>query len=340
MTNLRTTYCTNFITSAFIIDERVVHGQEMLFFDDNRDGKFGNCVPVSQMGVLSVHCPRGIHSEDVWSTGLARYKEWSTHRTPNTIVEMDGSMTVASQSSQSERFEGIVTNVNYEKRYGFISYGNRNQDMFFHFSSLPNAYSDVSKGDKFSFKINHDSRKGKDAATDIQVMSTSDPSQRKDTNTVNMRVFSMNLPFAALLANEYKTLETRNGTMFVPYPEGTKMLLHVGQRIYPDGNRHLDVMRSGGLSDEAIAQLKLLPKGFGKGMAVAIVEIGKTYETNLEERCNPDFQRKVAAFGDDSGMRATEIKRVAYLKRGIKVSGSGGVFKCDIDQDAIPDGWL
>lgn len=31
---------------------------EMLFFDDARDGKFGNCVPVANLGVLSVHCPR------------------------------------------------------------------------------------------------------------------------------------------------------------------------------------------------------------------------------------------------------------------------------------------
>jgi len=249
-------------------------------------------------------------------------------------------MTVASQSqSQSTRFDGVVKNINKEKRYGFVSYTNGNgRDMFFHFSNLPANQTHVSKGDKLSFTVHHDSRKGKDAATDIQVLSSS--SQQEGKNTVNMRVFSMNLPFAAMLANEYKTIETRNGTMFTPYPEGTKMLLHVGQRIYPDANRHIDVMRTGGLADEEVTKLKSLPQGFGKGMAVAIVEIGKTYETTLEERCDPDFQRKVGAFGEDSGIRATEIKRVAYLKWGVRVSGSGGVFKCDIEQDAIPDGWL
>ena len=75
-------------------------------------------------------------------------------------------------------------------------------------------------------------------------------------------------------------------------------------------------------------------------MAVAIVEIGKTFTTTLEERCDPDFQRKVAAFGKDSGMRATEIKRVQYLKHGVKVSGRGGVFKTNIPATAFPDGWL
>lgn len=193
----------------------------------------------------------------------------------------------------------------------------------------------MEEGDEVSFGITHDRKKGKDAAKDVELINGDG-----DANTVNMRVFSMNLPFAALLANGYKTLETRNGTMFTPYEEGTKMLLHVGQRIYPDGNRHLDVMKSGGLDDDEIKDLKSLPQGFGKGMAVAIVEIGKTYETTLEERCDPDFQRSVGAFGADSGMRATEIARVEYLKKGVKVKGSGGVFKAAIHKSVIPDGWL
>jgi len=75
-------------------------------------------------------------------------------------------------------------------------------------------------------------------------------------------------------------------------------------------------------------------------MAVAIVELGKTFETTLEERCDPDFQRAVGAFGADSGMRATEIKRVEYLKKGLKVSGNGGVFKANIPKAVIPEGWL
>eukprot|EP00804_Cyclotella_cryptica_P024706 CCRYP_001699-RA/>CCRYP_001699-RA protein AED:0.12 eAED:0.12 QI:0/-1/0/1/-1/0/1/0/64 len=58
-------------------------------------------------------------------------------------------------------------------------------------------------------------------------------------------------------------------------------------------------------------------------MAVAIVELGKTFETTLEQRCDPNFQQAVGAYGQGSGMRATEIKRVVYLKKGVKVSGQG-----------------
>jgi len=310
---------------------------DMLFFDDSRDGRYGNCEPVSELGALTVHCPNGIYEEKIWHGAIESFGEWYTEKPANTIIEWDGTLTTTSTPDidPTAKFKGFVKYVNYDKRFGFIKYGSRDtKDMFFHFSSLP-AGADVEEGDEVSFGITHDQRKGKDAARDVELKNGGG-----DADTVNMRVFSMNLPFAALLANGYKTLETRNGTMFTPYEEGTKMLLHVGQRIYPDGNRHLDVMKSGGLDDDEINDLKSLPNGFGKGMAVAIVEIGKTYETTLEKRCDPDFQRSVGAFGADSGMRATEIARVEYLKKGVKVTGSGGVFKAAIDKSVIPDGWL
>jgi hypothetical protein len=98
-------------------------------------------------------------------------------------------------------------------------------------------------------------------------------------------------------------------------------------------------MKSGGLNNDEIQKLKALPPGFSKGNAVAILEIGKTYETTVEERSNKEFQRNVCAFGEDSGRMVTEIKRVEYLKRPLKVSGQGGVFKADIPKDALPDGW-
>lgn len=39
-------------------------------------------------------------------------------------------------------------------------------------------------------------------------------------------------------------------------------------------------------------------------------------------------------------MRATEKRRVQYLKRGVTVAAQGGVFKVSIDKDVLPDGWL
>ena len=302
---------------------------EMLFFDDSRDGKFGNCVPVSALGVLACHCPGGLDTLDVFHRALDCFHEWD--KAPHSIVEWDGRLT------QSPRLTGRVKTVLEEKRFGFLEYGDRStRDLFFHFNDLPPGVSGVQPGDKMTFSVGEN--RGKPLAQDIQVSRSSAGSHRE--NQVTLHAFSMNMPFAALVANGYKDLETRNGTMFVPYEEGTKFLLHVGQRTYPDGDRHLEIMKSGGLGDLEIQDLKSLPPGYGRGMAVAILEIGKTYETTVEERSDPDMQRRIGAYGADSGMRCTVIRRVEYLKKPVRVKAQGGVFKVTVDRDVIPEGWL
>mmetsp|Transcript_12610 Transcript_12610/g.26073 ORF Transcript_12610/g.26073 Transcript_12610/m.26073 type:complete len:569 (-) Transcript_12610:544-2250(-) len=321
--------------------------ERMIFFDDARHGRYGNCVPVSRLGVLSVHTPGGLHCETIFHTAMERFATWDGR--PSTVVEHDGSVTELPHEEDdnlsNERRTGKVAKFFDERGFGFIRYGDRGtKDLFFHMRSLMSDTEVIDVGDEVSFVVRNDKKTGKKMAAEVQSVkagsSDAESVTNSDDNTVDMRVFSMNNPFAALLANGHKTLETRNGTMFVPYPEGTKFLLHVGRRIYPDGDRHIDVMKSGGLSDAAINKLKSLPQGYGRGQAVAILEIGKTFETTLAERSEPDFQRRVCAFGEDSGRRATEIRRVEYLKRPVRVSGQGGVFKAKIPRDAIPSGWL
>jgi hypothetical protein len=78
---------------------------------------------------------------------------------------------------------------------------------------------------------------------------------------IALPTFSMNMPFAGLLARSIKTLETRNHTMFEG-TEGRLALLHVGMRTYPDGGKHRDILRRGapgegkaGLNDAQIDRL-------------------------------------------------------------------------------------
>lgn len=114
--------------------------QEMLFFDDSRDGRYGNCVPVSQLGVLSVHTPNGLYEEEIWTKALNHYNDWN--KTPNMIVEWDGSITTNGQGTDrqsavdsTKQYDGVIKMINSEKRYGFIRYGDRStKDVFFHFS--------------------------------------------------------------------------------------------------------------------------------------------------------------------------------------------------------------
>ncbi|KAL3923916.1 MAG: hypothetical protein SGILL_001365 [Bacillariaceae sp.] len=326
---------------------------EMIFFDDARDGKYGNCEPVAALGVLCVHCKQGIVTTDIFERALHLFQhEWD--KSPHCIVEHDGLLTTNNipQFKQPERrrnksrpattdgklYEGQVKMVRAEKNYGFIRFrgsGKDSKDVFFHFNNL--AKSDgvataIEEGDEVTFQIQMDERNNKPMAVNVVVQSAHDDS------SVQFRCFSMNQPFAALLANGYKTLETRNGTMFTQYAEGTQMLLHVGKRTYPDGGKHLDIMKESGLSDEEIENLKSLPAGFSRGSIVAILELGKTYETTVVERSQPEMEQGAAARGSDSGRFVTEIKRVAYLKKPIQFKGEPGVFKVRISPDVLPDG--
>ena len=61
-------------------------------------------------------------------------------------------------------------------------------------------------------------------------------------------------------------------------------MLHVGRRTYPDGEKHLEIMRRGAESEEEIVRLKALPEGFSRGELVAIVEIGETTLSTEAER--------------------------------------------------------
>lgn len=324
---------------------------EMMFFDDARDGRYGNCEPVAAMGVFCIHCPDGLQTKDVFERALDLYQtKWD--KTPNTIVEANGEMKInvprqyerSPFTSSSKKYEGIIKLIKRDKSFGFIKfrtdYGKQEtKDVFFHFNNLIVDAYNLEEGDKVSFQIRKDNKnKNKDMAVNVDLVDGGDEDESKK---VQFRCFSMNNPFAALLANGYKTLETRNGTMFTEHSEGTQMLLHVGQRTYPDGGKHLDIMKAAqpGISDDEIQDLKTLPKGFSKGNIVAIVELGKTYETTIAERSVPEFERKVVAYGSDSGRIVTEIKRVAYLKQPIRQRGEAGVFNVKIDPDMIPDGW-
>ena len=54
---------------------------------------------------------------------------------------------------------------------------------------------------------------------------------------------------------------------------GERVLLHVGKRTYPDGGKHLDILRRAGVSEADVARLTQLPAGFNRGQVVAILEV-------------------------------------------------------------------
>jgi cold shock CspA family protein len=261
--------------------------------------------------------------------------------------------TTTAATMERHRYQGVVKTVLTEKRYGFIrvvnddqdsSNNNRQSDVFFSFRNLP-AGRIVQKGDAVSFRKEMDRRNSDKAfAADIQFEKAVDASDVDGsfttTTTISLPAFSMGMPFAALLTNGCKTIETRNNRMLADHcPAGTKVLIHVGRRDFDDGGRHRTILQRTGRSDAAIRQLMTLPPPAARGMIVAICEVGMTSELSLQQRSEPVVEEQIVAFGADSGYMASEIRRVAYLKRPVPCRGQGGIFTVDIDPAILPDGW-
>jgi magnesium-dependent phosphatase 1 len=158
------------------------------------------------------------------------------------------------------------------------------------------------------------------------------------TDTVSMPCFSMSQPFAALLLNGLKSVESRNNPMLGDLPSGTRVLIHCGRRDWHDGESYKRLLPSSleqhaGAKEEDPSRLR---PGFFRGAIVGMVTIGRTWRPSAEERSSPDLPRRVLAPEDGIGTYCTEVSDAAWLNHPHKVRGSPGVFAVDIPRDCLP----
>ena len=299
---------------------------DMLFFDDARDGKYGNCAKVAAMGVCSAHCPDGITTE-VWTNALAEFSRLKeAGESMGRVVDAPGRVPEALP-------EGLVAAsikmFRDEKNFGFVRVDGVKGDVFFHGSSVASNVA-LAPGMKVQVRIGVD-RRGRRQCDSVEAVDGGG-----DTlDEIERPVFSMNMPFAGLVAHGVKTLETRNHTMFVPY-EGQEVLLHVGRRTYPDGGIHREILARDGRDDSEIDRVTSLPPGFSRGQAVAVVRIGKTELISDErDRCAPDVEAGACATGQAMGRYVTTISEARWLGRGVPMRGQPGVFAARVPRSVL-----
>ena len=288
----------------------------MLFFDDARDGKFGNCEHVANMGVLSAYCPKphGL-TKAVFDNALDRYSKGDRGMIIDPITTKHGART------------GVVKNYDPVKRYGFVSVPDE-KDIFFHESAIEGFV--VSNGDKVEIDVGMN--RGKVAALSVRLLPSSSTSSSSSTTTITLPCFSMSQPFAAFLANGIKTIgetfwtrvrtlrcntqafsphtilfatrlrlvvESRNHDMLKKLPPNSDVLLHINQKIYPDGGEHKKILAEAGIDDvESAGEIRV----GGPGEICAILKVGETKLTTLEEvsereeiTCPARYNKKIDA---------------------------------------------
>ena len=307
---------------------------DMVFFDDARDGKFGNCERVARLGVLSVHTPRGLSAE-LFTLALEQFAALKAAGEPTGVVlpARAPPPAAAAQAAEEGAVVGEVTKWLEDRAFGFVRVPGRAKDVFFHRRALRGDAPPAPRPrDRVRVTVRADAQ-GRAECASVELLDAAAPAE---ADGVTLRAFSMNLPFAALLAHGYKEIESRNGTMFRG-TEGQRMLLHVGQRTYPDGGAHRVLMRENGLSDQEIDDLTALPPKFKRGQAVALLDIGATHLVeDVRERSLPLVERQVVARGDVMGRYHTRITGVQWLREGVPMRGQPGVFDAFVPTAALP----
>jgi hypothetical protein len=148
----------------------------------------------------------------------------------------------------------------------------------------------------------------------------------------------MSQPFAALLLNGCKTVESRNNPMLADVEPGTRVLIHCGHRDWRDVESYKHYLPSRredgeGEDDSDVAKLRW---GFARGTIVGAVTVGRTWRASESERGRRELQRRVLAPEQDIGRYCTEILDATWLRRPHKVRGSPGVFEVEIPKDCLP----
>jgi magnesium-dependent phosphatase 1 len=321
---------------------------DMLFFDDDARLNLGE---VSQLGVLCCHTASGI-TVPHFEQSLLKYSElrsghdaghWMGHvlNDENLNLPKSNSESRKSRSSAGQAVAGRVKFYSAQKKFGFITDTASGEEYFVHESKVP-AGINIQTGDGVVFEAGVD-KTGRNFAVVVSMGDDASASGSngkivgKQENMVEMPCFTMSQPFAALLINGIKTVESRNNPMFQDVAAGTKVLLHCGRKDWPDQESYLDILNEAGYSASDIETSGRLAEGFSKGSIIGVMTVGKTWKATDQERMGGDLQRRVLAPYEAVGKFCTEIVDAQWLKRPVKARGNPGVYKVDIPVDCLPE---
>jgi hypothetical protein len=126
--------------------------------------------------------------------------------------------------------------------------------------------------------------------------------------------------------------------MFMEWEPGTQILLHCGQRDWPDVESYKSLLPTtqSPSSRVPLEQAAQLRDGFSKGSIIGVVTIGETWCSTDAKRGGSELQRRVLAPSKGIGRYCTEIVHARWLKRPHKMRGSTGVYYVNIPLGCLP----
>eukprot|EP00854_Cymbomonas_tetramitiformis_P013326 gene13326-15745_t len=331
-----------------------VEYEDMLFFDDAFGGKYGNCEPVArELGVLSAHCPKGLNFS-IWDAALDAFAAARTsgerYRHHAVVSEKHGVKQVGAENREKKTGangsgnEGRVKMWNEEKGYGFIESPSSDGDVFAHRSVLAGGLEseDMVSGLAVRFHIGTDAKTGRRCATSVEPAegiskasgqqaprrwSTDDPQTgTEDADSLDMPCLSLCQPFATLILNGVKTIETRNNPELLKPYAGQEVMIRIGMRDWPDDKGWRRQMEAAGYSKEDMERLSKPPPSVKKGDIAGVVRLGKTMPNSQLARVIPggwpSVEQGVCASKEDMMKYSTPIETATWLEKPLRAKGN------------------
>ncbi|GAX28839.1 hypothetical protein FisN_20Lh133 [Fistulifera solaris] len=303
----------------------------MLFFDDDARMNLGE---TSQLGVMSCHTPRGLTTEH-FVKALHKFSELKAGHDDQHwmgyILDANNLQIAEPMKQVGTKCSGRVKFYSPTKRFGFVVDETTGAEYFVHESKVPSGMK-LQTGDKVDFEANTDEQ-GRPSATLLRGASSTAP---KD-EMVAMPCFTMSQPFAALLLNGIKTVESRNNPMFQDIKPGTRLLLHCGRKDWHDLESYKTILKEKGISNNEIQKASSLRPKYDRGCVIGVVTIGKTWMANENELNSKNLQNRVLAPASGIGKFCTEIVEAQWLNEPIRMRGNPGVFTVEIPKKSVPE---
>ncbi|NWV51085.1 CX04A protein, partial [Daphoenositta chrysoptera] len=147
---------------------------------------------------------------------------------------------------------------------------------------------------------------------------------------------SFRQPYAGLLLNQVKTVETRWRPLLVGYKNRT-IAIHIAVKDWEDDTWRGILLNRHGMTPKQLQDLLDEGEKFGRGVIAGLIDVGETslYPENLPPEEILELENK-AVLSNLEQKYLTVVSNPRWLLEPIPARGRTGVWQVDIPEELIP----
>ncbi|XP_029950421.1 uncharacterized protein CXorf40 homolog [Salarias fasciatus] len=154
--------------------------------------------------------------------------------------------------------------------------------------------------------------------------------------TAPMWCLSFRQPYAGLVLDGVKTLETRWRPLLAPL-ENQTLAVHIAWRDWEGDDWRAVLSSRMGMSAEEIGALLESGERFGRGVVAGLVDVGRTWQcpASLDEEELEQLERSAVLIGLLE-KHVTQLSNPRWLRRPLSARGGRDIWSMDIPVNLLP----